>query len=68
MDISHCQVIASIRPLFKFNGWIRAQLNDLMVGDFVLVEYEGELFPGKIVKKMDDCATISCVQLSVACK
>ena len=32
-----------------------------MVGDFVLVEYEGELFPGKIVKKW------MIVQLSVAC-
>ena len=48
------------------NSNIEINLNfcDLVVGDFVLVNYEEERFPGNVLKIYDEGATITCMQIS----
>ena len=43
---------------------IHLNFSDRVVGDFVLVNYEEELFSGKVRKKDDEGATITCMQIS----
>ena len=40
---------------------INFNLSDLVVGDFVLVNYEEELFPGHVLKKDYGAATFTCI-------
>ena len=43
---------------------INLNFSDIVVGHFVIVNYEEELFPCNVLKKYDEGATISCMQSS----